>query len=370
MGFASEKIQGLDDSVRSTRRKVLNQDPSQKSGSLSKITQPAQSAVTNALGTASNVGHVAAKISGVLGATGLQKALEGSSSVTYHDTYGKKSGEGGKKDGGLQKGDRAERSGRSLVDFCQAFSGNAANSHRIDTECTFSIRFDLEPGIPGKINGDEGSFLGGIISRYVSPTFRYNKKGEIEWVLTNEQESVKDFIIDVLVQKMTLPNITLAGGQTVQTLVGDFPVNGLYLQPDQHTFTLDIVNLRDPIHEQFFYAWMREITAPFWVYQTQPYTTANIAIDLSEHMGIQYVFLNARPSNILTMQPTQEPVQNFTRQVQFTFDWMKVEEKGINRPQYGMQRPKLGQGEGQGVLDKIQKIGNAANFSASNILKI
>ena len=35
-----------------------------------------------------------------------------------------------------------------------------------------------------------------------------------------------------------------------------------------------------------------------------------------------------------------------------------------------MKKPSVKQGEKQGILDKIGKIGNAANFSASNILKI
>ena len=151
--------------------------------------------------------------------------------------------------------------------------------------------------------------------------------------------------------------------------MGDFPVNGLYLQPDQHTFTLEIVTLRAPLHEDLFYIWMREVTAPFWIYASQPYTTANVTIDLKEHMNASYLFLNARPSNILTVQPSQEPLQTFTRQVQFTFDWMAVRSGSVIRPSYGMKTPEL-KSEKQGVLDKIQKIGNAANFSASNILKL
>lgn len=86
-------------------------------------------------------------------------------------------------------------------------------------------------------------------------------------------------------------------------------------------------------------------------------------------MNFSYVFLNARPSNILTVQPSQEPLQTFTRQVQFTFDWMVMKQCSLLRPSYGMEKPKL-ESEKQGALDKIQKIGNVANFSASNILKL
>lgn len=42
---------------------------------------------------------------------------------------------------------------------------------------------------------------------------------------------------------------------------------------------------------------------------------------------------------------------------------MVVKQGSLLRPSYGMRTPNL-ESEKQGVLDKIQKIGNAANFSA------
>lgn len=268
MGFAENKIQQVNSDAKSQRSKILNQNPSQKSGKLRNVTQPAASAVTNVAGTVSNVGHVVGKVSGALGATGLQKALEGSSKVRFHDTYGKKSGEGGTKEGNLAKGDRAERSGRSLVDFCMAFSrGVEGNRHRIDTECTFEMRFEIEPGVAAANAGDQKSVISTILSEYMAPSITYDKKGR-EVIKKADTSELAEFDMGIFVQKMTLPNITLAGGQSVQTLMGDFPVNGLYLQPDQHTFTLEIVSLRSPLQEDLFYFWMREVTAPFWIYQT------------------------------------------------------------------------------------------------------
>ena len=174
------------------------------------------------------------------------------------------------------------------------------------------MRFDLEPGLVAKEAGDRESVMKAIISEYMAPTVTYDKKGR-QQVKPPELSGMNEFDMGFFVQKMTLPNMTLAGGQSVQTLMGDFPVNGLYLQPDQHTFTLEIVTLRAPLHEDLFYIWMREVTAPFWIYASQPYTTANVTIDLKEHMNASYLFLNARPSNILTVQPSQEPLQTFTR---------------------------------------------------------
>ena len=148
MGFASEKIQGLDNSVSKARRNVLNQDPSQKTGRLRSITQPLASAVTNAAGTVSNVGHVVAKVAGVLGAKGLQNALEGRTKTSWKDTYSKTDeyvvGDPrypGQKTP-LNKKDRSERSGRRLKDFQERIS-SIRDSVKVDTLNTFEMTMEF-----------------------------------------------------------------------------------------------------------------------------------------------------------------------------------------------------------------------------------
>jgi hypothetical protein len=61
---------------------------------------------------------------------------------------------------------------------------------------------------------------------------------------------------------------------------------------------MDIINTKLPLIERIFYPWLREVTLPYWSYNTQPYTTATITIDFSKHMDIQYVFYGCRPSNL------------------------------------------------------------------------
>ena len=143
MGFAAEKIRGVDDSVKRTRSDVLNESPSQKTGKLRSLTEPFASAVTNAAGTATDVGHVVAKIAGAFGATGIQKALEGSSKTKWRGTYGKNDsyvpGDPGWTRGQekkLSKNDFGERSGRRLKDFQSQFS-SVRNGARIDPLNTF-----------------------------------------------------------------------------------------------------------------------------------------------------------------------------------------------------------------------------------------
>lgn len=69
---------------------------------------------------------------------------------------------------------------------------------------------------------------------------------------------------------------------------------------------ITFINTKLPLMERIFYPWLRETTMPFWVYADQPYTTADITIDFSKHTDIQYVFVGSRPSNIETVQPSND----------------------------------------------------------------
>ena len=113
-------------------------------------------------------------------------------------------------------------------------------------------------------------------------------------------------------------------GQKVQTIFGDFPVNGQYVIPDNNTLQLELICTKLPLHERIFYPWMREVTLPQWSYETQPYTTATITIDFNKHTDMKYVFLGCRPCQIDTIQPTQEPNSSITRQVTIMFNYMYI----------------------------------------------
>ena len=230
MDFAKDKIDRVDQRAKNQRSKILNQNPSQKHGKLGDAVRSASSAVTTIGGTVSNVASVVGKVAGKLGFGGLSDALEGSSKVKYHETYGKHSGAGGSddKENRLKKGERDERSGHSLVDFCQAFSQQSGYRKQIDTECTFEVSFEFQFGNVGLLPS-----VARILKEYIAPKDTVDKKGMLKTM--TEAEMVKlanlgefDFM-DLYIQKMTLPNITLAGGQNVQTLLGEFPINGLYL---------------------------------------------------------------------------------------------------------------------------------------------
>lgn len=100
---------------------------------------------------------------------------------------------------------------------------------------------------------------------------------------------------------MSVPHITAEDNSTIVNSVGSFPVNGTIVRPDNNQLQMEIINTKIALHERIFYPWMREVTLPFWSYDTQPYTTATITVDYSEHNNVKYVFSGCRPVKINTI---------------------------------------------------------------------
>lgn len=129
------------------------------------------------------------------------------------------------------------------------------------------------------------------------------------------------------VQDITIPQLKMAEGGKMTTLIGEFPINGSYIVPDNTSLQMTILNTKLPLIERIFYPWMREVTLPQWSYNTQPYTTATITIDFSKHTDLQYVFCGCRPCNLQMINANQENDQVFKRQVSFLFDFMFITSK-------------------------------------------
>ena len=114
--------------------------------------------------------------------------------------------------------------------------------------------------------------------------------------------------LGIYIQKVALPNVQIESGEDVQTLMGKFPIPGKIVAPSDNTFSMDIINVSSPIIENIFYPWMRETTLPSWLYNSQPFTTALISFDFSEHCNIKYHFVGCRPTHVQLIQPDQAPV--------------------------------------------------------------
>lgn len=162
---------------------------------------------------------------------------------------------------------------------------------------------------------------------YLAPANRI--AGGENWLGGAETQAIVPLELNLgpYVQEVTLPNIKVKSEQKSVTAIGEFPVNGTYVQPETNELIMQIVNTKAALHERIFYPWMREVTAPFWSYTSQPYTTADITIDFTKHNDTKYVFYGCRPTQIYSLQGNQDTssADNLKRQVVFVFDLMTVQ---------------------------------------------
>ncbi len=176
------------------------------------------------------------------------------------------------------------------------------------------------------------------------------------WIGGTSGGASKDIELDLsyYIQRCTLPDMQIVDSDVSKTALGEFPVNGIYIKPTTTTFTLEVLNTQAPILERLFYPWMREVTLPYWSYSEQPFTTADVTIDMTKHADIKYNFYGVRPKQIQTYDPSQEN-NNMTRQVIFMFDIMTIDSKLKTMESIG---------------DKLKALGKSLLSSGASILKI
>lgn len=192
-----------------------------------------------------------------------------------------------------------------------------------------SVGNNLTGGLLGSIMNDiTGKSLDELKTNFVGgenfgkqTVFEYIAKGNM-YVSDVDSQLIMD--ISYYVQNMTLPQLITPDGGTIDTLMGTFPTNGAFVKPSQNQFQMNVINTKAPLLERIFYPWMREVTLPYWSYDDQPYTTATITVDFAKHSDFKYVFVGCRPTNITTLEPSQELNGSPTRQVTMTFDYMFV----------------------------------------------
>lgn len=265
--------------------------------------------------------------------------------------------------------------GSNLQGFLSKFnSSGGLYSNTIDPLNTFDINFKFFPGI-GSGSGD-GFFMskaknvlgsvadnltGGLVTSLVNQFGSNNSINDLQKKFIGSEDFGKMSFIDYVarahhmtgtsgwfggasddtskpyleidfsyyVQDLQLPQITMKEEGTVETMVGEFPVNGKYVKPSSNQFTMNMINTKATLPEIIFYPWMKEVTSPFWAYDEQPYTTANVTVDYSKHADIQYVFVNARPSSIEALRASND-LQSPIRSVTMIFDYMFVTSKKLN----------------------------------------
>lgn len=152
--------------------------------------------------------------------------------------------------------------------------------------------------------------------------------GQDDWVGESAGQAVRPLEIQLglYCQSITIPSISNASSGTSDSLVGQFPINGNVVKPDSNELQMTIVNTKVPLLERIFYPWLREVTLPYWAYQVQPYTTADITVDFTKHCDMKYVFYGCRPSKIFNPRASQQN-GDLTRDVTMLFDYLVVKSK-------------------------------------------
>lgn len=262
--------------------------------------------------------------------------------------------------------------GTSLSDFLNKFS-SAEGTHvnTIDPLHTFEVSFLFEPNSNSSAAEDKGflksladsglqmlsnaanNMTGGLVGSIINSNKKgvtdsrkefanCNKHTFLEYLAEANLLTSKDnFLGDLLnkdeqsksplelqlgfyVQNITVPLLKIEEGGAAETYFGKIPLAGKCVIPDNNNLIMDIINTKLPLIERIFYPWMREVTLPYWSYESQPYTTATITIDFSKHADYKYIFYGCKPTQINMMQPNQDADSTITRQVTFLFDFMYV----------------------------------------------
>lgn len=150
-------------------------------------------------------------------------------------------------------------------------------------------------------------------------------QGGEQWDSAGQANCPLTLDLSPYVQKITAPNIQMGGEQkSTINYLGEFPINGTYVQANGE-LQMEVINTKASLCERLFYPWMRECVMPFWSYDSQPYTTAEITVDFTSHNDCRYVFCGCRPKQIKMLDATQEADSgNLERNVVFMYDFMFV----------------------------------------------
>lgn len=197
-------------------------------------------------------------------------------------------------DRALQNADAFSLSNSRLYDFLARTSDTSIAANVIDPLCTFDVEFKFYPDLFDTSKselyygntGSQDTFLYSLAKRLLASSAHGFGTGELILQLGS------------YVQSMAVPQMVMPEAGKVPTLFGEFPVNNLYVKPDNNTITLTILNTKVSLHDFLFYPWMREVTMPIWSYSKQPYTTADITVKFDKHCNTRYVFCGCRPSQI------------------------------------------------------------------------
>lgn len=231
----------------------------------------------------------------------------------------------------------------SLEAFLNKFNNaDGKYAYAIDPYKYFNvyIKFNNGGAITGGGNNALGNILnnvtGGLYSRVKNSsksTLSKNGYPDIPTLINSSlitESAGGTFDITYFTQSGSLPKLTVPNSEDAKTVMGDFTTHKMAVQPDQKSFTLNILNTKTSLVDRVFYPWMRELAYPYWSYKDNPFTTATITISFASHNDISYVFLGSRPTSVEALNPTNTNDTKMERGVTFAFDFMYIESAGKN----------------------------------------
>ena len=229
----------------------------------------------------------------------------------------------------------------NLQGFLSKFnSSEGLYINQIDPLHTFDIKMDFYPKLDSKpkkengfldkaidsakgaakgavknfLNNATGGIFGSIANRgdvldekklntkmtfidYIARGNMLDTNGKDSWFSSKQKSATPQLTLDIsyYIQHVNIPQIQMDEGESINTQFGTFKTNGMCVKPSSNQFTMDVINTKASLAERIFYPWLREVTLPYWVYESQPYTTADITIDFSKHSDMKYLFVGCRP---------------------------------------------------------------------------
>lgn len=214
-----------------------------------------------------------------------------------------------------------------LKTFGVSVSFNVGNGNMSDSSGSL-----LQQGISNILNNVTGGIFGKAVGSSKGEMKKTGYPGipEIATASLFADGSGNTMDLRYFVQEATLPAISIPADTAADTAIGSVQTHKMAVETDSKEFSMKVLNTKVSLLDRVFYPWMREISYPYWSYQTQPYTTATITIDMTEHNDISYVFLGARPTKIESLNPTNSLDTNMARSVTFAFDFMYIASQGKN----------------------------------------
>lgn len=211
-----------------------------------------------------------------------------------------------------------KKSGTTLQDFLNNFSSSEDIwVKQIDPLATFDVSMTFKPAtidtnnsksgndwykklgdnlasadmkaVKNAANNITGGSLGAAMNSKVSVTGKHNEVedprkqtfleylapasllvGKDDWIGEDAEKSVVPLELQLgpYCQEITVPSIEMKNAQTANTVIGDFPINGTFVQTDNNYIQMKILNTKVSLVERIFYPWMKECTLPFWSYDT------------------------------------------------------------------------------------------------------